>query len=87
VARVFPEWSIAARAGYQDEIARAARCAPAGVPLEDVVMLVTLAVILLVAWLLGFVAFNVGGGLIHLLLVVALIAFIFNMVSGRRSVA
>jgi len=50
-------------------------------------MLVTLAVILLVAWLLGFVAFNVGGGLIHLLLVVALIAFIFNMVSGRRSVA
>ena len=48
-------------------------------------MLTTLAVVLVVLWLLGFVAFHVGGGLIHLLLVVALIAFILNMLSGRRT--
>lgn len=47
-------------------------------------MLMTLAVVLLVLWLLGFFAFNVGSGLIHVLLVIALVAFIFNMMSGRR---
>ena len=36
-------------------------------------MLYTLAVILLILWLLGFVAFHVGGGLIHLLLVIAVV--------------
>jgi uncharacterized membrane protein (DUF106 family) len=48
-------------------------------------MLWTILVILLVLWLLGFIG-HVGGGLIHLLLVVALIVFIINMVSGRRAV-
>jgi hypothetical protein len=41
-------------------------------------------VIVLVLWLLGF-SFHVAGGLIHLLLVVALIILIFNLVAGRRS--
>jgi len=47
-------------------------------------MLWTLFVILLVLWLLGF-SFHVAGGLIHLLLVIALIVLIVNLVTGRRS--
>lgn len=48
-------------------------------------MLLTIAIILAVLWLLGFIG-QVGGNLIHLLLVVALIVFIYNMVVGRRAV-
>jgi hypothetical protein len=47
-------------------------------------MLYTIAVILLVLWLLGF-TLHVGGGLIHLLLVIALVVFVFQLISGRRS--
>ena len=36
-------------------------------------MLITLAIVLIILWALGFVAFHVGGGLIHLLLVIALV--------------
>jgi hypothetical protein len=49
-------------------------------------MLFTLAVILVVAWLLGFGVFHVAGGLIHLLLVVAVIAILWHFISGRRTV-
>jgi hypothetical protein len=49
-------------------------------------MLYTIAVLLLVMWLLGFFAFHVGGGLIHLLLAVALITILFRVISGRRTV-
>ncbi|MFL5448069.1 MAG: lmo0937 family membrane protein [Gemmatimonadales bacterium] len=49
-------------------------------------MLVWLAVILLVAWLLGWGVFHVAGGLIHLLLVIALVVFLVNFISGRRTV-
>jgi len=48
-------------------------------------MLWTLFVILLVLWLLGF-SFHVAGGLIHLLLVLAVVILIFNLIAGRRSV-
>jgi hypothetical protein len=48
-------------------------------------MLWTILVILMIMWLLGF-SLNVGGGLIHLLLVVALIVLIFNLATGRRAV-
>jgi len=47
-------------------------------------MLWTLAGILLVLWLLGF-SMHVGGGLIHALLVIAIVVFLFNLISGRRS--
>ena len=47
-------------------------------------MLYTILGILLVLWLLGF-SMNVGGGLIHALLVIAVIVFLFNLLSGRRS--
>lgn len=53
---------------------------------EILKMLMTLAVVLLILWALGFLAFNVGGSLIHLLLVVALIVIVFRLVSGRRPV-
>jgi Family of unknown function (DUF5670) len=46
-------------------------------------MLWTIFVIILVLWLLGF-SFHVAGGLIHLLLVVALVVLIINLVTGRR---
>jgi hypothetical protein len=49
-------------------------------------MLVWLAVILLVAWLLGWGVFHVAGGLIHLLLVIAVVVFLINFISGRRTV-
>jgi hypothetical protein len=48
-------------------------------------MLWTIFVILMILWLLGF-SLHVGGGLIHLLLVVGLVILIFNLVSGRRTV-
>ena len=53
---------------------------------EGTFMLVWLAVILLVAWLLGWGVFHVAGGLIHLLLVIALVVFLVNFISGRRTV-
>ena len=46
-------------------------------------MLWTIFAILLILWLLGF-GFHVAGGLIHLLLVVAVIVLIINLVTGRR---
>jgi hypothetical protein len=49
-------------------------------------MLWTIAVILLVLWALGFVAFHVGGGLIHLLLVIALVVIVVRLIQGRRVV-
>jgi len=48
-------------------------------------MLWTILVILLVLWLLGFLT-HIGGGMIHLLLVIAAIVLIINLVSGRRTV-
>jgi Family of unknown function (DUF5670) len=46
-------------------------------------MLWTIFVILVVLWLLGF-SLHIGGGLIHLLIVIAVIVLIFNLISGRR---
>ncbi|HKW74185.1 MAG TPA: lmo0937 family membrane protein [Terriglobales bacterium] len=48
-------------------------------------MLLLLAIILFIAWILGFVAFHVTVGLIHLLLVLAVIALIWHLVAGRRA--
>jgi hypothetical protein len=46
-------------------------------------MLWTVFVVVLILWLLGF-SFHLGGGLIHLLLVFALVVLVFNLVIGRR---
>ncbi|MFL6765827.1 MAG: lmo0937 family membrane protein [Sphingomicrobium sp.] len=49
-------------------------------------MLLTIAIILLILWALGFVAFHVVGWWIHLLLIIAVIVFILNFVRGRPTV-
>jgi hypothetical protein len=48
-------------------------------------MIYTIVVVLVVLWLIGLLA-HIGGGLVHLLLVIALIVFIWNLVTGRRGV-
>jgi hypothetical protein len=48
-------------------------------------MLWTLVAVFLILWLLGF-SMSIGGGLIHILLVVALILIVVNLISGRRAV-
>jgi len=47
-------------------------------------LLYIIAVILIIAWAIGFLGFQ-AGGIIHLLLVIAVIAFIIKLVSGRRT--
>lgn len=48
-------------------------------------MLWAIIVVLLVLWLIGLVA-HIAGGLIHLLLVIALVVFVINLLQGRRTV-
>jgi hypothetical protein len=48
-------------------------------------MLWTILVIILVLWLIGFLA-KVGGGLVHLLLVIALVVLVIQLITGRRAV-
>ena len=47
-------------------------------------MLWTIFVILLILWLLGF-SFHIAGGLIHLLLVIAVVVLAYNLITGRRT--
>jgi DnaK suppressor protein len=49
------------------------------------IMLWTIVAVLIILWLLGF-SLHIAGGLIHLLLVVAVVVIIFNLLSGRRAV-
>jgi hypothetical protein len=49
-------------------------------------MFLILFLVLLVAWILGFTAFHVAGGLIHLLLIVAVISLVMHFVRGRTAV-
>ncbi len=46
-------------------------------------MLWTIAVILLILWVLGFFAFHIAGGLIHILLVIAVIVVLVKLFTGR----
>ena len=46
-------------------------------------MLWTILVIILILWLIGFLA-KIGGGLIHLLLIVAVVVLVLQLVTGRR---
>ena len=50
-------------------------------------MLYTVAVVLLVLWLLGFTLHATFGGLIHVLLVLAVVAVLFRIITGRRLTA
>ena len=49
-------------------------------------MLWTIAVVLLVLWALGMISSYSAGGLVHLLLVVAVIVVVFQFLGGRRSI-
>jgi hypothetical protein len=49
-------------------------------------MLYTLAVVLLILWVLGLVSSYTMGGFIHILLVVAVVVILVNFISGRRSI-
>ena len=48
-------------------------------------MLYTIAVVLVILWLLGLVTSYTLGGFIHILLVVAIVMIVFNLISGRRA--
>jgi hypothetical protein len=48
-------------------------------------MLMAMGIVLLVAWLLGFGVFHVAGGIIHLLLILAVVSIIWHFVTGRRT--
>lgn len=50
-------------------------------------MLGILAAVLIVLWLLGFLAFHVSSGLIHILLVLAVISLVVHLFRGRSAVA
>jgi hypothetical protein len=45
-----------------------------------------LAILLVVAWVLGFAVFHIAGGLIHLLLILAVVVLVYRLVTGRRVV-
>jgi hypothetical protein len=59
------------------------RGAPIAVNHEDTIMLYTIAVILIILWLLGLVTSYTVGGFIHILLVVAVIMILVRLISGR----
>jgi Family of unknown function (DUF5670) len=50
-------------------------------------MLYTIAVVLLIAWLLGFLGTFTIGPILHLLLVIAIVLFVVGLLSGRRTLA
>jgi len=50
---------------------------------EEHLMLLTLAIILLIAWALGFLAFHIATSLIHVVIVVAVILLVLHFVRGR----
>jgi len=49
-------------------------------------MLWTICIILLILWALGMVTSFTGGGLIHILLVIALVVIVINLLQGRRAI-
>jgi Flp pilus assembly protein TadB len=58
--------------------------APNAVQRRSKQMLMTIFAVLLVLWLLGFTVFHVASGLIHLLLILAVISLVVHFVRGRR---
>lgn len=49
-------------------------------------LLYVIAVVLVIAWLIGFVGYHAGGGLIHLLLVIAVIAVLLRIIQGKKPI-
>jgi asparagine N-glycosylation enzyme membrane subunit Stt3 len=55
-------------------------------PEREITVLYTIAVILLIAWLLGIVGTYTIGAFVHVLLVVAIVLFVVGLLTGRRTV-
>jgi Family of unknown function (DUF5670) len=51
---------------------------------KEIIMLYTIAVVLIVLWLLGLVTSSTMGGFIHILLVIAVVMVLVNLISGRK---
>ena len=49
-------------------------------------MIWTIVILLFVLWLLGFAVFHIAGGLIHFLLVFAVVAIVYQLITGRNAV-
>jgi hypothetical protein len=60
---------------------------PYAAVIGEITMLYTIAVLLLIAWLLGIVGTYTIGAFVHVLLVVAIVLFVVGLISGRRSLA
>jgi Family of unknown function (DUF5670) len=75
--------ALGLRTRLPDCLGRRGRCQ--GTQKEEI-MLWTIAVILLVLWALGMGSSYTGGGMVHLLLVIAAIVVVFQFMAGRRSV-
>ena len=58
---------------------------PPAKPLKEKFMLYTLAIVLIILWLLGLVT-GTAGGLIHILLVIAIVAVLLRVISGRKAI-
>jgi predicted ferric reductase len=71
----------AATCTIEASVARASR----GAPTKGHAMLYTVAVILIILWLLGLVSSYTMGGLIHILLVIAIIVILLRVISGRKA--
>ena len=54
---------------------------------KEIAMLYTIAVILLIVWLLGVVGTYTVGAFVHVLLIIAIVLFLVGLVSGRRTLA
>ena len=54
---------------------------------KDIIMLWTIAIILVILWLLGLITSYTMGGFIHILLVLAIIVILYNVISGRKGSA
>jgi uncharacterized membrane protein len=51
---------------------------------KDIIMLWTIAVILIILWILGLITSYTLGGFVHILLVLAIIVILYNVISGRK---
>ena len=74
---------VQTRGGYREATKR--RNFTARIEGNTMNLLWAVAVVFFVLWMLGFVAFHVTSGFIHVLLVLALITIVFQLVSGRRT--
>ncbi|AJR25967.1 hypothetical protein A0J57_04920 [Sphingobium sp. 22B] len=73
-----------AREWIASEQSQAARLIQPDLATARPIMLWTILIILLILWALGAFIVPVGGGLIHLLLVLALVVLVYQLVAGRR---